>query len=193
MSTRSERAPHRMLFVGPLTYEPNRLAVEWLIEMILPAVRAVLPDTELVVVGEDRGVRVRGAHRAGVILTGHVPDVAPHYDAATVAVAPLHSGGGTRIKIIEALARSVPVVATSFGSLGHGLVPGRDLIVADDATSFAEGCVMLLEDDRLRKEIADNGRRVYETRLTAAATSSAVAGAVRAVAALGDAPPRRTS
>jgi glycosyltransferase involved in cell wall biosynthesis len=185
----SDAARHpRMLFVGPLTYEPNRLAVEWLVDKVLPAVRAVVPDVELVVVGDDRDVKVRGGHERGVVMTGYVPDVGPFYASATVALAPLHSGGGTRIKVIEALARSVPVVATTFGSTGHGLIPGHDLLVADDAEAFAEACVRLLSDDQLRAEIAANGRRVYEHRLTADATVAAVAAIARSAAGIGAGP-----
>lgn len=180
---RDASAPRRILFVGPMTYEPNRLAVDWLVKSVLPRVRAALP-VELVVVGEHGGVRTRGASQPGVTFTGHVADVGPHYAAATIAVTPLHSGGGTRIKVIEALARAVPLVSTSFGCMGHGLVPGRDLLVADDPASFADACVLLLEDEALRAEIATNGRRFYQDRLTATATIAAVASVARATAEL---------
>jgi glycosyltransferase involved in cell wall biosynthesis len=177
--SREPVASKRLLFVGPLTYEPNRLAVEWLIDAVMPKIRAEVPDAELAIVGDDSGVKMRGARHAGVIFAGHVPDVGPHYAAATVAVTPLHSGGGTRIKVIEALARSVPLVSTSFGCVGHDLVPGRDLLVANDATSFAEACVRLLDDERLRNQIAKNGRRVYDAGLTARSTVEAVAAVAR--------------
>ena len=141
-----------------------------------------MPETELVVVGEQRDAKVPEFDVPGVVFTGHVADVGPYYADAAVAVAPLHSGGGTRIKVIEALARSVPVVSTSFGCFGHGLVPGRDLLVSDDANAFAEACVRLLTDDALRREIAANGRQVYTERLTASATVAAVAEIARVTA-----------
>lgn len=172
---------NRMLFVGPLTYEPNRLAVEWFVEQVLPAVRAVVPGAELIVLGAKDGVSIDGAGTAGVTFAGYVPDVAPYYRSASIAVVPLHSGGGTRIKVIEGLARSVPIVTTSFGCFGHGLVSGRDAILADTADEFAAACIELLGDATLRERIAAGGRQLFEERLTSATTSRAIADVARAV------------
>jgi glycosyltransferase involved in cell wall biosynthesis len=171
--------PPSLLFVGLLSYQPNRLAVEWLAREIVPRVRARVPDAELVVVGRRDGVRVRGEHTAGVRVVGWVPDVTPYYERATVAVTPLHSGGGTRLKVIEALARRVPLVSTTFGCEGIELSHGEELVVADHPVEFAAACIELLGDPVRRARLAEAGRRRYERHLTSAASSAAV----RAVAA----------
>ena len=166
----------RLLFVGPLTYEPNRLAVEWLVREIMPRIRRDgVYDAELVVVGENRGIRIPRSDEPWIRFTGWVPDVTPFYTRATVAVTPLHSGGGTRLKVIEALARCVPLVSTSFGCHGFGLIEGVDLLVADEAPAFAAACVTLLTDEGVRERLITAGRTRYDGALTAEFTSRSVA------------------
>ncbi|HWL42416.1 MAG TPA: glycosyltransferase family 4 protein [Ilumatobacter sp.] len=170
----STASGNRMLFVGPLTYEPNRLAVEWFVQHVLPAVRAAVSDAEFVVVGARDGATVRGADAPGVTLTGYVPDITPHYRSASIAVVPLHSGGGTRIKVIESLARRVPMVSTTFGCAGHDLTDGSEAILADSADDFAKACIELLGNPERRERLATAGRRLFEQHLTSSATSRAV-------------------
>jgi glycosyltransferase involved in cell wall biosynthesis len=166
--------PPSFLFVGPLTYEPNRLAVHWMVEKVLPRLREHLPDASLTVVGDHRDVRLPIVHRNGVVFTGYVDDVEPFYEQATVAVAPLHSGGGTRLKVIEALARGVPLVSTSFGIEGIDVDPGRDVLVADDPATFASTCRTVATHASLRQRLVEAGLERYRERLRAAATRTAV-------------------
>ena len=157
-----EAPPDRtLLFVGPLTYEPNRLAVEWLANEVLPRVRQRLDDAELLVVGDCEGVSMRRLSREGVTFTGWVPDVGPYYARAGVAVTPVRSGGGTRLKVMEALARRVPLVSTSFGVEGIDLWPGRELLVADEDSAFADACVAALTDVPLREQLVTAGHERY--------------------------------
>lgn len=167
-------SPPRLLFVGALTYEPNWLAVLWFVKEVLPMIRAAIGSVEFVVVGDHDGVDVSGARAGDVTFAGWVPDTTDFYRSATVAVVPLHSGGGTRLKVIEALARSVPLVSTSFGCDGHDLIAGVDLLVADDAAAFGARCCELLTDDSLRARLVEAGRERYERNLTAAHTADAV-------------------
>lgn len=171
------RAPKRanspeLLFVGPLTYEPNRLAVEWLVAEVMPLIRErALPQCELVVVGDDRGVKMTRPDAPGVSFAGWVRDVGPYYERASVAVTPLHSGGGTRLKVIEALARCVPLVSTSFGCQGFDLVEGTEVLVADDPQAFAQACIDVIADDDLRARLVSAGRARYDAELTSETTS----------------------
>jgi glycosyltransferase involved in cell wall biosynthesis len=167
-------APPSMLFVGPLTYEPNRLAVQWIAERVLPIVRRTVPDFVFDVVGNDPGFAIAGTEAPGVHRRGYVEDVGPYYAQATVAVTPLHSGGGTRLKVIEALARRVPLVSTSFAFEGLGLVADRDLLVADDPATFAAACVAVSTQAGLRSRLTDAGYRCFRHHLTAEASSHAV-------------------
>jgi glycosyltransferase involved in cell wall biosynthesis len=166
--------PPSFLFVGPLTYEPNRLAVHWMVEKVLPRLRDDLPGASFTVVGEARDVRLPSGDGNGVVFTGYVDDVEPYYQQATVAVAPLHSGGGTRLKVIEALARGVPLVSTSFGIAGIDVSPGRDVLIADDPGTFASTCRAVATHAPLRQRLVEAGLERYRERLMATATSAAV-------------------
>jgi len=148
--------PHDLLFVGNLAYAPNVEAADWLCREVMPR----LPDTTIALVGSSPGPAIAElAESPGVTLAADVADVTPWYDAARVAVAPLHSGGGTRTKIVEALLHGRPVVATSVGA--RGLPTGGDagVLIADDPGAFARACRALLDDPGQAAQLAAAGRR----------------------------------
>ncbi|MGY1831683.1 glycosyltransferase [Geodermatophilus sp. SYSU D01180] len=155
-----------LLFVGLLTYEPNRDGVAFFAREVLPLIRAHRPDVRFRVVG-DHGADVVDALRgvASVELTGEVPDVTAELAAASVVVVPLRFGGGTRIKVLEAFAHGVPVVSTTVGCEGLDVEAGRHVLLADDPPSLAAACLGLLEDAErrtaLRAEAEDLWRRQY--------------------------------
>ncbi|MGE3513169.1 MAG: glycosyltransferase family 4 protein [Vicinamibacterales bacterium] len=143
-----------VLFVGALNWPPNRDAVQYLINEIWPLVLSRMPSARLTVVG-------RGALDStspNVTFTGWVEDVAPYFAAARVLAVPIRSGSGLRVKILESLARGVPVVATSVGMEGIAARSGEHLIVADDSQSFADGLVRTLQDDGLVRQLSIEGR-----------------------------------
>lgn len=151
-----------VLFVGSLDYGANVDAALRLIEDILPRLEQ---PPRLTVVGVNPPRRLRdAAARADypVEVAGFVPDVAPYFERSRLLAVPLRSGGGTRLKILEALARSVPVVTTSVGCEGLSVVHGRDVLVADDPGSFAQAVARLLEDDILAARLAAAGRATAE-------------------------------
>lgn len=168
------RSRPSILFAGAMTYEPNRLAVEWFVRRVLPKILDAVPDAVLELIGHPHPhvLRLRDEH---VVMAGHVPDVTPHYAAASLAVAPIHSGGGTRLKVIEPLARGVPLVATRFAASGLGLVDGVEVLLADDEHEYARACISLLRDPVQRREQAAAGRRRFERDLDAASSQDAVA------------------
>jgi glycosyltransferase involved in cell wall biosynthesis len=138
---RSGRDPLRILFVGA-PYLPNRLGVEWLIAEVLPDVRERMPVV-LDVVGllPDQVPRA-----AGVTVHGRVPSVDPFYKRAHVAVIPIFEGSGSRLKVVESMARGVPTLSTTLGAAGLGLTAGIHYRVADDPASFATALVDLGEE-----------------------------------------------
>jgi glycosyltransferase involved in cell wall biosynthesis len=141
-----ESAP-LVLFVGSMAYGPNVDAVRWMAEEIVPRLRALVPDAAVRVVGRGPGDDVRGwCAQAQIELVADAPSLEPHHHAARVVLAPLRSGGGTRIKILESLAYGVPVVATPLAIDGLGLTPGADVAVAADADGLAAHVAALLRD-----------------------------------------------
>jgi len=131
---------------------PNIDGMRWFCQDVLPLIRASRPDCRLSVVGRTPSREIlRLAERDPLIeITGTVPDVRPWLWKAAVSIVPLRIGGGTRMKIYEAMAARTPVVSTTIGAEGLEVNPMRDICIADDAPSFAERCLELLADEDLR-------------------------------------------
>jgi glycosyltransferase involved in cell wall biosynthesis len=147
-----------IVFVGNLGYWPNAEGVAWLLEHVWPRVAAkVAPAPRLWLVGGGCPPELaRLARRAGARLLGAVDNLGAVYRSATLALAPLRCGGGTRIKIVEAALARVPLVATPFGASGLGLRPGRDLWLAEDAGDFAAAVTTALGDRAGRARRAES-------------------------------------
>ncbi len=157
--------PSNLLFVGNFIHPPNVEAARRLVESILPAVRSRVPEVELFIVGDhppDDVARGSGSH---VIVTGRVADITPYLDRAAVVVAPMRTGGGMRIKVLEALAAGKAVVATPLAIEGLALTDGRDVAVAADDDEFADRVVDLLQDERKRLSMAAAARAWARERL----------------------------
>lgn len=138
----------RLLFVGVLAYPPNAHGVAWFLRHVWPAIRARVPEAGLDIVGKDPPPPVRDAHgKDGVTVHGFVDDLTPLYERASASIVPLFAGGGTRLKILEALARSVPVVSTTLGAFGIEADARHGLERVDSPTAFADRCVDVLTDD----------------------------------------------
>jgi glycosyltransferase involved in cell wall biosynthesis len=169
----SSPLPARLVFSGSMDWHPNEDAVLYFIDAILPRIRGDVPDASLAVVGRHPSAKLRAAgERAGVLITGTVDDVRPYLREAAVCVVPLRAGGGTRLKIFEALALAKPVVSTSIGAEGLSLVPGQQVVIADDPAEFARAVVSLLRDPKRQQAIGLAGRRLVEHRYSWATVAS---------------------
>jgi sugar transferase (PEP-CTERM/EpsH1 system associated) len=157
--------PGRLVFTGSMDWYPNEDGIVHFVEAILPAIRREVPETTLTVVGRNPSPRLlAAAAAAGVRVTGLVDDVRPHMAEAAVYVVPLRIGGGTRLKIFEALSMAKAVVSTTVGAEGLPLTPGRHFLQADDPAGFARAVTSLLRDAAGRRAIGSAGRRLVEER-----------------------------
>jgi glycosyltransferase involved in cell wall biosynthesis len=156
--------PTRLLFTGAIDYQPNTDAVLHFAGEIWPLVRRSAPGATFAIVGKDPPPAVRALAGDGVVVTGTVPDVRPWMQAAAVFVVPLRVGGGTRLKILEALASGRAVVSTSIGCEGLAVTPGREILVADAPAAFADAVVRCLRDPALRARLGAAGRALVERR-----------------------------
>ncbi|HZU15482.1 MAG TPA: glycosyltransferase [Candidatus Dormibacteraeota bacterium] len=156
--------PDRLLFTGRISYRPNTDAVLHFARHVLPLIRRRRPEVVFTVVGAGAPAEVRRLAGPRLRLTGEVADVRPYWRRSAVVVAPIRFGGGTRLKIVEAMAMGRPVVSTSLGCEGLEVTPGEHLLVADSPRDFAEAVVRLLEDRGLREELGRRGRRLVEER-----------------------------
>ena len=145
--------PPCIVFTGSMDWEPNIDAVDYFCAQIWPRIRAEFPTAIFQIVGRNPFPKVQRLASSSVEVTGTVPSVAEYLHRASVVVVPLRIGGGTRLKIFEAMAMGKAMVSTSIGAEGLAVENGRDLLLADDATSFADAVILLLRDAVMRHKI----------------------------------------
>ncbi len=156
-----------VVFAGNLEYAPNKAGVEYFAALVWPRLRRERPELRWEVVGRN-GEAVAAALRGveGAVLVGPVDDAFPRIAKAKVAVVPVFSGSGTRVKIVEAWAAGTPVVSTPFGAAGLDAVPGEQLYVAEGVSDFFTSISNLLDSSDKQRQLAEAGRRFYEQRYT---------------------------
>ncbi|MDG2305935.1 MAG: glycosyltransferase [Candidatus Binatia bacterium] len=158
-----EAEPATVLFVGFFRHEPNVTAVLHFAKEVLPRIRERVPNAIFRVVGAypPASIRELADHDAGIEIAGMVPETASHYRRATVFVAPILVGSGTRLKILEAMASGCPVVSTTVGAEGLGAGEG-EIQIADDPAAFASSVARLIEDRGRREALAQSARTFAE-------------------------------
>ena len=164
-----EATPHhlpptgnRLTFVAYFAWRPNVEAALELCDEILPRVRARVPSAALTLVGAAAPTELAARAGPGVELTGRVDDVLPHLRAARVTVMPLRAGGGTRLKVLEALASGDPVVATPFAVRGLGVRHGVHALIAESSSDLAELAITVIESDELAISLSRAGRELVQ-------------------------------
>jgi polysaccharide biosynthesis protein PslH len=159
--------PKHLVFTGSMDWLPNEDAIQFFVRDVMPLIRREL-DVTFWVVGRDPSTTVRrlGEENPDVRVTGTVPDVRPYIDRAGVYVVPLRIGGGTRIKIFEAMAMGKPVVSTRVGAEGLPVSHGANIILADDQHSIARETVALLKDAAARRRLGRAARRLVVDNYT---------------------------
>jgi glycosyltransferase involved in cell wall biosynthesis len=151
-----------IVFVGTLGYRPCTDGAMWLVREVLPRLRQHVASLEVWICGRNAPPEVEALAGPGVFVESPVADVQPYYERATVAVAPLRAGGGSRLNILEAMSLGRAVVSTTLGAEGLDVRHGEHLLLADDPASFADAVLLALKDDELRVALARNARRLVE-------------------------------
>ena len=163
-----------LIFTGSMDWLPNEDAMLFFCRDVLPIIRAEEPDVRLVIVGPSPTRSVQAlAQQQGVLVTGRVDDVRPYVAEAAVYIVPLRIGGGTRLKIFEAMAMAKAVVSTTVGAEGLPVEPGEHLVLADEPRAFARSVVRLMRDVNRRRQLEAAARAMVVERYdwSAVATS----------------------
>ena len=166
-STDAEQ-PDRVLFLGSMDWLPNQDGVDHFVSTTWPLIRSARPGAVFQIVGRNPSEAIRQLARTeGVEVLGTVPDVRPFLAEAAVVVVPLRIGGGTRLKIFEAMAMEKAVVSTELGAEGLPVESDNHLILADEPAQFADAVVDLLADSERRSQLASNARRLVVENFSA--------------------------
>jgi len=152
-----------ILTASTLFYPPNADGVRWFLREVFPLVRRAVPGVSLTIAGArpPRDIAQAAAIQPdAVAVTGYVPDLVPLLETASVVVVPVRAASGMRVRILESLARGVPVVTTTTGVEGIDAVNGRHLLVADEPEDFARAVVRVMREPGLGAALAREGRRL---------------------------------
>ena len=151
--------PGLLLFTGTMDYRPNVDAMVWFVHAILPLIQAAAPATRLMIVGRNPTDAIGAlAKQPGVTVTGFAPSVQPYLSRAALFVCPLREGSGMKNKLLEAMAAGKGIVTTTEGASGLGATPGREYCIADDARSFAQTTLELLQNPDRRQMLGTAAR-----------------------------------
>lgn len=146
--------PNTLVFAGSFRYFANHDAMTWFLRHVYPRIQAQVPAVRLTITGDHANLPLPPAEN--VTLTGFVPDVRPMIASSWASLAPIWQGGGTRLKILEAMALRTPVVATSKGAEGIDVKHDEHLLIADSPEDFSQQVVRLIQEPPLRQRLADN-------------------------------------
>lgn len=163
--------PMRLFTIGTLFWPPNSEGMLWWLSQGYTCLREACPEIIYDIIGArpPRALRRLALRYSGVHLHGYVADPVPFWKQATALAVPLLSGGGVRVKILEAMAMGVPVISTSIGCEGLDVEDGRHVLIADTPMAFASACAKVLQDPALAQQLAKNARQLmlerYDTRV----------------------------
>lgn len=157
---------HTLVFTGAMNYFPNSDGMMYFLREVFPLIQKEVPDARVCVVGGGPPKHLAAMASEAVEVTGFVEDVRPYVDRASICIVPLRMGGGTRLKVLEAMAMEKPVVTTSVGCEGIHVVDRESALIADNPELFAASAVELMRDHDLYRRLVENGgelvREFYE-------------------------------
>lgn len=150
------QARFELVFVGSMDWMPNIDGMQWFLSKVLPLIKKQLPHCRVAIVGRNPPPSlIEGAREQNVHVSGTVPDVRPFVWDSLASIVPLRIGGGTRLKIFEAMAAETPVVSTTVGAEGLPASDGEEILIRDTPEVFAQGCIDLIENTTLRKRLSE--------------------------------------
>lgn len=153
--------PAHLVFTGSMDWLPNEDGMQYFVREILPRIREAEPQATLSIIGRAPTPAVkRLAAQSGIEVTGRVDDVRPHIAAGAVYIVPLRIGGGTRLKIFEAMSMAKAVVSTTIGAEGLPVTSGQNIIIADQPAQFSQAVVKLIRDGDARRRLETEARRI---------------------------------
>ena len=158
--------PNSLVFTGSMDWLPNEDAINYFTQQILPLIKSSVPDVSITVVGRNpsRNLQELASRESSITVTGRVDDVRPYMEDAAAYVVPLRIGGGTRLKIYEALAMEKPTISTTVGAEGLKINNGEDILLADTPADFARAVVRVLKEPGFAAQLGTQGAQTVRER-----------------------------
>lgn len=165
-SKKTQAIPHSLVFAGSMDWYPNEDAMLYFIRHIWPKIKESYRDASLTIAGRkpSQGLRKAASHDPSISVTGFVEDIRPYIDQSEVYVCPIRDGGGTKLKLLDAMAMGKAIVTTTVGAEGLEIKNKEHVLIADDPETFARMVQTLFEDKKLRFHLAQNARKFVEKR-----------------------------
>ena len=163
-----------IVFFGLMSYMPNIDGATYFIQEIWPRIADANPDARCKIIGGSPPPQLLALAGPRIEFTGFVPDLRPHIAEAAAVIVPLRLGGGTRLKIVEAMAMGKAMVSTTIGAEGIEAVPGRDILIEDQPDAFADAVILLLAEPELAAHIGKSARQLSEARYAWSAAAKAL-------------------
>ena len=170
-----------VVFFGLMSYMPNIDGATYFIQEIWPRIADANPDARCKIIGGSPSPQLLALAGPRIEFTGFVPDLRPHLAEAAAVIVPLRLGGGTRLKIVEAMAMGKAMVSTTLGAEGIDAVPGRDILIEDQPDAFADAVIRLLAEPDLAARIGNSARQLSEARYAWSAAAKALEGFYRQI------------
>lgn len=163
-ATATEKTANSLVFVGGMGWFPNKDAMLFFMQDVMPIVLAKFPDTKLTLVGKSAGLAIPEPLQENITFTGFVDDFRPIVAQASIYILPIRVGSGTRLKLLEAMAMGKAIVSTTIGAEGVELNNDQDIIYADSAKDFASAIINLFKDQDKNTAIGQSARRIAENK-----------------------------
>jgi len=156
--------PHSMIYVGNFSWLPNLQGLLWFLKEVWPEIIETFPKAKLFIVGKNPPKEISKYQNNDVIITGYVNDVKPWIAKSEIFLVPLFSGGGIRIKILEAMAIGKPIISTSIGAEGIDVKNMKNIIISDDKENFIKSIKLLFTNKKIRDDLSKNSRKLIEEK-----------------------------
>lgn len=160
----SHREPASLVFTGMMGYVPNYDGILYFLDKVFPLIRKTIPEITVYIVGNRPPEVLQRRASDRIIITGFVSDVRPYVWRSSAYIVPLRMGGGTRLKVLEAMGMKKPIITTSIGCEGIDVTPGENVVVADEPRQFADAVIEVLRDVHMQRRLAENGYELVRAK-----------------------------
>ena len=170
----SDNEENAVAFIGGMDWMPNREGIGWFIEKVWSKVTAQIPNAKFYLAGRNFPAEIKSLDVKGLVVVGEVDNAREFILSKAVSIVPLFAGSGMRVKIVEAMALGRAIVSTTVGAESLGYTDGVDILIADDASKFAEAIIRVIKDKNVRTALGNNAQKLVREKYDNSKISAAL-------------------